>query len=255
MKSVLIIDDGVAIKQYCDQFLSMFFSFSHARYWDEAYRAINQNHPDIIILDKVFNIDKADLINPNKDKAKEGYYIAREIKERFPDLPIIMISLYDPIGTAELSLEFGIDDFIEWNALEIDREILKVKIQRLLSKSCNGYIKEIVRAFYDLGFVGYNKETINLMGEIKDIAANDSNVLLLGETGTGKDLVARIIHALSPRAKEEFAEINLSDLPENLVEDEIFGHEKGAYTDAKSEKISKLETVKNGTVLFNEIGD
>ena len=255
MDSILIIDDGDAIKQYCDQFLSMSYEFIHVKNWAAANSEIIQKHPSLIILDKVFNIPKEDLLNPVKDKAKEGYSIAKEIKERYPEIPIIMISLYNPPETAEISIDFGIDDFIEWSALEQDRKILKVKIDRLLSKSGGTYISGMKNTFYELGFIGEGKQTMNLMESILEISKNDSNVLILGETGTGKDLIARIIHSISSRSGEPFAEINLSDLPENLVEDEIFGHEKGAFTDAKNEKISKLETAKNGTVLFNEIGD
>lgn len=255
MIKILVIDDGDSIREYCEQFLKNDYKIDHATRFKNAQLKISQSSPDIILLDKVFQIPEKDLVNPASDPSREGYFIAKKIKQKYPNIPIIMISYYDPMETAEESMEFGIEDFIEWDALENDPHILETRINRLVEKTSGNYSENLKREFQRFGFIGNSPIGLEIVERIREVAAADSNVLLVGETGTGKDLTARIIHNLSQRSAKPFVELNLCDLPENLIEDELFGHVKGAFTGAVSEKISKLELARNGTIFLNEIGE
>lgn len=255
MMTILIIDDGKDLYKHCKQFLKGNYKLLYANCYSNALKILKKEAIQVILLDKVFNLKRDLLINEAKNPKTEGYAIAKAIKKNYSQIPIIMISLYNPSATAEKTLEFGIDDFIEWEALSLDPEILNRRIEKFHSVNNSILFDKLKNDFLKLGIVGKSNSMKRIFQHIRTLSAKDTHILLTGETGVGKDLLANAIHYLSYRKEFPFIEVNLPSLPETLVENEIFGHEKGAYTDAKTEKKSVLELVGKGTVLFNEIGD
>ncbi|MCK4644469.1 sigma-54-dependent Fis family transcriptional regulator [bacterium] len=252
---ILVIDDGNDIYNFCSQFIREKVKCAHFTNYHDAHNFVKKSKVDVILVDKVFNIEEKDLINISKNHKIEGYAIAERIKKEHSEIPIIMISVHAPGETAQKTLELGIDDFIEWEALSLDPEILIRRIKKLLGAADPAESNKAKMEFKELGIVGNGKLMKSIMARVKKIAQEDTHILFTGETGVGKDMIANAVHYFSGRKDYPFIDLNLSAIPETLVEDEIFGHEKGAFTDAKAEKKSVLEIAGGGTVLFNEIGD
>ena len=186
-----------------------------------------------------------------------GLEVLREAKRADPDLPFILITAYGSVEDAVMAMKEGAFDFIQ---KPVDLDHLKLllnraaKQQELLRE--NLLLREEYAARY--GFpriVGEHPAMQEASQTAQRVAATDSTVLLLGESGTGKELFARAIHHLSPRAEHPFVALNCAAIPEGLVENELFGHERGAYTGAGARKIGKLELAHRGTLFLDEIGD
>ena len=186
-----------------------------------------------------------------------GLDVLREAKRAEPALPFILITAYGSVEDAVTAMKEGAFDFIQ---KPVDLDHLKLlldraaKQQELLRE--NLLLREEYAARY--GFpriVGEHPAMKEASQMTQRTAATDSTVLLLGESGTGKELFARAIHHLSPRAEHPFVALNCAAIPEGLVENELFGHERGAYTGAGARKIGKLEMAHRGTLFLDEIGE
>ncbi len=169
------------------------------------------------------------------------------VKERDRSMPVIMISGYPSIESAVQSMRFG--------ALNFFVKPLKVKelvseIERIRSSRQKAFSESV-----DASIVTRNPRMLQALAEIDRVAATDAPVLITGESGTGKELVASAIHAKSPRSGMPFVKINCAAIPDALLESEMFGHEKGAFTDAVRMHVGKLELADKGTLFFDEIGD
>lgn len=200
---------------------------------------------DILLLDMNFH----SAINTGN----EGLYWLREAKARFPQIAVIMITAYAEIELAVKSLKEGAADFIvkPWH-----NELLLQTLQEVLlekntpkaecKKKNNG--EEVV-------VVGESPCMQTLFLQIDKVAPSDANILLLGENGTGKDLIAQVIHQKSNRKDKAFIKVDVGALTETLFESELFGHKKGAFTDAKEERIGLIEAANGGTLFLDEIGN
>jgi len=200
---------------------------------------------DIVMLDMNFTA----VINTGN----EGLYWLRMIKEKYPKLPVVMITAYADIDLAVRCLKEGAADFIvkPWRndtLLEALEEILQQKNQPNTgnSKHSEGVENNIV---------GASEKMKELFQKISKVAPTDANILILGENGTGKDLIAQAIHRHSLRKEKPFVTVDVGALTDTLFESELFGHKKGAFTDAKGDRTGLIETANGGTLFLNEIGN
>ncbi|WP_305042584.1 sigma-54-dependent transcriptional regulator [Geoalkalibacter sp.] len=242
MKTVLIIDDETSIRLSLEGILQdEGFRPVFAASGEEGLERIREENPDIILLD---------IWMPGID----GLETLRRAKEQWPDLQVIMMSGHGTIETAVKALKLGAYDFIE-KPLALEKVLTCIqnalKMGQLLEE--NRTLK--ARYAKDFEMVG-NSGPINLLKEQISIAAPTSGwVLITGENGTGKELVARAIHNFSQRRDKPFVEVNCAAIPEDLIESELFGHEKGSFTGATALRKGKFDLAHEGTLFLDEIGD
>jgi DNA-binding NtrC family response regulator len=176
---------------------------------------------------------------------------------RDPRRPFILLTAYGSIEKAVEAIKEGAWDFI---AKPVDPEYLLLMIDKALDATRiareNLVLREVLQSETGrTAIIGSSREILQQAEKVRQVAPTQTSVLLRGESGTGKELFARAIHALSPRRDRPFITINSASIPENLLENELFGHEKGSYTGAHMRQIGKLELAQNGTFFFDEIGD
>src|SRR5271168_3770568 len=186
-----------------------------------------------------------------------GLDVLREARKVDSALPVILITAYGSVEEAVTAMKDGAFDFIQ---KPVDLDHLKLLLERAARQQELLRENLLLREEYALryGFpriVGEHPSMKDASQMTQRVAATDSTVLLLGESGTGKELFARAVHHLSPRANHPFVALNCAAIPEGLVENELFGHERGAYTGAGARKIGKLELAHRGTLFLDEIGD
>lgn len=199
---------------------------------------------DLILLDMNFNA----TINTGN----EGIYWLRRIKELKPDSSVIMITAYAEIDLAVRSLKEGASDFIvkPWNNQNLVDSIKEI----LRKKGGNEKIPD-APGYEAIGIVGKSELMTDIYSKIEKVAPTDANILILGENGTGKDLIATAIHQKSLRAQKQFVKVDVGALTETLFESELFGHKKGAFTDAREDREGRFESANNGTLFLDEIGN
>lgn len=205
------------------------------------------------VEDSAYDLVITDIILPGID----GIELLRRLKLKFPEQIVIIITAYASIETAVGALRAGAYDYVIKPIIheEIKRIVRNALRERSLVAE-NLILKKQIEERYDFEkIVGESKEITSLIAEVKKIANSKSNILLLGETGTGKELIARAIHYNSARQDKPFVPINCSAIPENLLESELFGYLKGAFTGATTSKRGLFEEANGGTVFLDEIGD
>jgi two-component system nitrogen regulation response regulator NtrX len=184
----------------------------------------------------------------------DGMEVLERMKGQIPNLPVIMISGHGNIELAVKAVKLGAYDFIE-KPLSLEKVLLAVNNALLFSKleQENRALRQEVERKYEI--VGNSAEVQKLKEQIKIVAPTNGWVLINGENGTGKELVARAIHRLSLRAERSFVEVNCAAIPEELIESELFGHEKGSFTGALTKKRGKFDLAHEGTLFLDEIAD
>ncbi len=189
---------------------------------------------------------------------RDGLAILKEIARDFPDTLVIMMTAYSTVDSAVEAMKLGAYDYVN-KPFNMDELLLTIE-KALETTSLRREIKTLrsqqKEKFGSKQIIGSSPEMMKVFELIDRVSQSDTTtVLLQGESGTGKDLVAKVIHYKSQRAGKPFMTITCSALPDNLLESELFGHERGAFTDAKSQKIGLVELAENGTVFMDEIGD
>jgi len=206
---------------------------------------LQRNQVDLVLLDMNFN----SAINTGN----EGLYWLKKIKEWKPNICVIMITAYGDIDLAVRSLKEGANDFIvkPWH-----NEKLIATIKDLLDKKEGVKPKASVKsAAGETSILGDSDVMQDIFYKVNKIAPTDANILLLGENGTGKDLMAKAIHERSLRADKPFVKVDVGALTDTLFESELFGHKKGAYTDAREDRTGRFEDAEGGTLFLDEIGN
>ena len=255
MIKVLIIDDGIDITNYCHQFISNGFEYDHIKSGVNLSKKLEKKNYNLILLDKSFTkIEKSELLGPVKDADNEGLRILTAIKKLDNNIPVIMVTAHADYDSMSSALHLGAFDYVEWDALQKDYLFLKLKMERAVEweKSAR---KELVEKYNQWGLIGKSRVMVKLFQLVETALNSDSTLLLQGETGTGKDLVAKIIHLHGERSENPFVSVNCAAIPSSLLEVELFGHEKGVYTDAKERRSGKFELANGGTIFLNEIGE
>ncbi len=213
---------------------------------------LDENDWDIVLLDMNF---KAGINSGN-----EGLYWLRKIKEHNPDILVILITAYSEVNIAVKGIKEGAYDFIT-KPWDIDKLIttlhaaLKLRESERKVKKLKGFQKVVIENSLSTpnDFLGSSPKMTEVFKTIRKVAATDANILILGENGTGKELVAREVHRLSGRKKELFVSVDLGSINENLFESEMFGHIKGAFTDAQSDRTGRFVAASGGTLFLDEI--
>ena len=202
---------------------------------------------DVILLDMNFN----SAVNTGN----EGIFWLNEIKKKGSDTEVIMITAYGDIDLAVRSLKEGASDFIvkPWHnekLIYIIKEALKRKTDKTITKSLS--LADLV---IGKELLGESEVMQEIFLKIEKISPTDANILILGENGTGKDLIAKAIHQQSMRSNMPFVKVDVGALTETLFESELFGHTKGAFTDAREDRMGRFEAAKGGTLFLDEIGN
>jgi two-component system nitrogen regulation response regulator NtrX len=240
--SVLIVDDEPSILQSLSGLLyDEGFEVMTATNGYEALKIIDSESPDLVLLD---------IWMPGID----GIETLKEIKKNNAFIQVIIISGHGTIETAVKATKLGAFDLIE-KPLSIDKVIVAINnalnFRRLEEE--NRYLRKKTIEKHSIN--GDSPQTVTLKKQIAIAAPTDAWILITGENGTGKELVARTIHQLSPRAAQPFVDVSCAAIPEELIESELFGHEKGVFTEATGKKRGKFELANNGTIFLDEIGD
>ncbi|HTJ13195.1 MAG TPA: sigma-54 dependent transcriptional regulator [Dinghuibacter sp.] len=201
--------------------------------------------PDLILLDMNFNAS----INTGN----EGIYWLKRIKELKPDVAVIMITAYGDIDLAVRSLKEGASDFVvkPWH----NEKLVDTMEDALGGSRSQSSLDRSSSKIIGSELLGVSGAMQDIFFKIEKIAPTDANILILGENGTGKDLVARAIHERSLRAAKPFVKVDVGALTETLFESELFGHKKGAFTDAREDRMGRFESAEGGTLFLDEIGN
>lgn len=187
----------------------------------------------------------------------DGISLMRKLRKIIPDVPVIVITAFGSIETAVEAMKEGAFDYI---TKPFDREEIRILVSKALShgalKKENAYLRQEVRRRATLDdLIGHSPNMREVYALAGQVAATHTTVLITGESGTGKELLARAIHHASPRTNGPFIAINCASIPESLLESELFGFEKGAFTGAEREKPGRIELAEHGTLFLDEIGD
>jgi len=240
--AVLIVDDEVSIIDSLEGILSDDgFEVMHAFNGYEALKKIEKQSPDIVLLD---------IWMPGMD----GIETLREIKKTSPHLPVVMITGHGTIESAVDATKSGAYDFLE-KPLSIDKVMVTINNAlnfRKLEEE-NIYLRK--KSIEKNSITGSSPAVQKLYGEVMNSAPSDASILITGENGTGKEMVARTIHQFSLRPEQPFIIINCAAIPEKTLDSELFGHEKGAFKEARSKNKGKFELASEGTLFLDEIGD
>ncbi|MCP3177090.1 sigma-54 dependent transcriptional regulator [Desulfuromonas sp. KJ2020] len=242
MKTILIVDDEESIRESLKGiFQDEGFRPLFAQNGEEALQALREETPDLILLD---------IWMPGMD----GIETLRRIREDFPDQLVVMMSGHGTIETAVKATKLGAYDFIE-KPLSLEKVLLciqnAIRVTQLVQE--NQSLKSKIDK--DNEMIGVSSHIKELKRQIAMAAPTSGWVLITGENGTGKELVAREIHTLSNRREKPFVEVNCAAIPEELIESELFGHEKGAFTGATAQRKGKFDLAHEGTLFLDEIGD
>ena len=244
--SILVVEDGKSQREMLCEFLSgEGFEVSGVDRGDKALESVKKDYFDLLLLDF-------------KMPGMDGMQVLEEVKNINPEIDVIMMTAYGTVETAVRAIKTGAADYIT-KPIELEELLIlieKISERRVLLRENEALRDELRGKGITTDQIIYESaamdEVINLAGRV---ATSNATVLIQGESGTGKELVARLIHTLSPRAPKSMITVNCGALPENLLESELFGHEKGAFTGASQRRIGRFEEADGGTLFLDEIGE
>jgi len=242
MNKILIIDDE---KEICESMKMILDYESYNAYFStsaiQGLKILEENHPNCLLLD----IQMPEM---------SGFEVLKKVKELSPSISVIIISAHGSVENAVKATRLGAFDFIE---KPIDRDKLLISVRNAIEQTKllteNIEIKKSLEGSGDI--LGQSKSIKSILELIEKVAPLDTRVLITGENGTGKELVARAIHKRSQRKDKPFVEVNCAAIPNELIESELFGHEKGSFTGAVNQRIGRFELANKGSIFLDEVGD
>ncbi|PLX96496.1 MAG: Fis family transcriptional regulator [Desulfuromonas sp.] len=242
MENILIVDDEAFIRENLERILA-----------EDGFRTIATEDPGQAI--KIVAEEEISLVLLDLNLgSSSGLDVLRAMREVDPEILVIIITGYGTVESAVEALKIGAYDYIK-KPFKADAIHLIVKLA-LEAQNLRRKVKRLSRDAAGINMVGNSAALEQIFHQIREVAKHETaTVLITGESGTGKELVAQAIHKLSPRREQPFIEINCGSLPFNLLETELFGHERGAFTDAKNRKIGLFEEADRGTIFLDEIGE
>ncbi|MBI3278966.1 MAG: sigma-54-dependent Fis family transcriptional regulator [Acidobacteria bacterium] len=241
---ILVIDDEGDIRESLETLLGMEgYAVEGAATATEGTRALARTNYDLVLLD---------LMLPDRS----GMEVLKEIRQRDTITPVIFLTAYGSINVAVQALKSGASDYF---AKPWDNEKLLVEIQTMIAKrrleAENRELKRALKERYSFpNIIGRSEGMLRVLDLVETVAPSRTTILLTGETGTGKEIIAKAIHAHSPRADQPFVPVNSGSLPPDLLESTLFGHVKGAFTSAYAAQKGYFEVANGGTIFFDEIG-
>ena len=241
---MLVVDDERGVRESLRMLLGEECTVAEAGSVDEGLAALALSSPDLVLLD---------LVMPGRS----GFDLLSAL-EGVPDPPpVVVLTATRNVATAVEAMKRGAADFVT-KPFEI--EALRIKVRQLLERRALEREVEVLRARVEEGerlgsLLGRSAAMREVFRTVRRVAASAATILVRGESGTGKELVARAIHELSPRAAGPFVALNCAAMPANLIESELFGHERGAFTDARERRIGRFESATGGTLFLDEIGE
>ena len=252
MSKILIVDDDPAVRA------SLVLLLKHAGHKpvaisgpEQADKAIAEILPDLVLLDMNFS---------RETSGQEGLEFLRRIGSTQPTIPVILITAWGSIDLAVEGMKSGAVDFINkpWqnaHLLESVETALEISSGKNAATAVSGTRQEL-DGKYDLSkIIGEDPQLLDVLATIGRVSKTSASVLILGESGTGKELVAEAIHLNSERANQPFVKVNLGGISSTLFESEMFGHKKGAFTDARNDRIGRFQKADRGSIFLDEIGD
>ena len=244
MSRILVVDDEVSIYESLRMVLEKDHELAWATNAKEAMRRIQEHRPDLILMD---------IIMPGVD----GIALLEAVRESDRLVPIIMLTATKMVKTAVEAMKKGASDYIlkPFDVEEMRLIITRALANRALEQEVQFLRSEVDKRYSFHSLVGKSRPMREIYSKIEQMAPTRSTVLITGESGTGKELVARAIHFNSPRKDKPFIAINCAAIPEALIETELFGHEKGAFTNALNQRFGQFELAQEGTLFLDEIGD
>ena len=246
---ILVIDDDSAIRT------SLSFMLKRAKYDvqavsspKEAMAVVRSVSPELILMDMNFSLTTS---------GNEGITLLKQVKIFRPESPVILMTAWGSIDLAVKGMQAGAFDFITkpWNNAALMQRIETALELNKKQKTAEEDEKKENTEFDRSHIIGKSKALMNVLETIKRICRTNASVLITGESGTGKELIAEAVHRNSPRAKKPFVKVNLGGISQSLFESEMFGHKKGAFTDASSDRVGRFELADKGTIFLDEIGD
>ena len=244
---ILVIDDDSSIRT------SLSLMLKRAKYDvqavsspKEAMAVVRAVAPELILMDMNFSLTTS---------GDEGITLLKQVKIFRPESPVILMTAWGSIDLAVKGMQAGAFDFITkpWN-----NAALMLRIETALELNNKRKAEEEKKEGDDFDrshIIGKSKALMDVLETIKRICRTNASVLITGESGTGKELIAEAVHRNSPRAKKPFVKVNLGGISQSLFESEMFGHKKGAFTDASSDRVGRFELADKGTIFLDEIGD
>jgi two-component system response regulator AtoC len=244
-KRVLIADDEKNMRWVLGEALAAEgYEVIEAASGKEALAKIDELAPDLMVLD-------------HKMPAPDGMEVLRRIRSKGIDFPVIMLTAHGNVTSAVDAMKAGATEYL---TKPFDLEELKLAIGKAiriseLSAEVDRLREELERDWDVEGIVAADPHMVEILGTVEKVAPTSATVMIYGESGTGKELIARAIHRLSPRGDKPFVEVHAGALPETLLESELFGYEKGAFTGAMTAKPGRFELANGGTLFLDEVGD
>jgi two-component system response regulator HydG len=252
LAKILIIEDNDTMREAMAAIIGkMGQEFDSAKNGLDGLQFFEKNAYDLVVTDY-------------KMEGMDGLEVLKQVKEKYPSTEVLIITAYGTIELAVEAMKLGAVDFI---TKPFSHEEFKLKIERILQRirekkefarlsDENIYLRDELEEQFNYGeIIGKSKPMQEVYRTLEKVAPTDSSVLIYGESGTGKELIARAIHKLSPRKDKPFIRVNCGALVETLLESELFGHEKGAFTGAMKRKKGRFELAHQGSIFLDEIGD
>jgi two-component system NtrC family response regulator len=249
---ILIIDDDIAVTTSLSLLMKQNgYRALTAGEPSEALRTIHEQAIDLVIMDMNFS---------RETSGEEGLHLLKDIKKDMPHVPVILITAWGSIPLAVEGMKSGAIDFITkpWNNNNL---LQSVRTSLSLSEDSRAvkrgkYSRQMLDEKYDFeGIIGEDPAFLDVLETVGRVSATDASVLIIGESGTGKELIAEAIHQNSPRRNQQFVKVNLGGISSTLFESEMFGHTRGAFTDAKHHRVGRFQMADKGTIFLDEIGD
>ena len=243
-KRVLAVDDELGVRESIRILLSADYDVASVASGDAALEAIQRERPHLVLLD---------IIMPGMD----GMELLERIRATDPGLPVVILTATKTVKTAVAAMKLGAFDYLQ-KPFDVDE--LRLIVERATRNAeLEAEVKRLRHELRSQGtlraIVGKSPQMQGVLRTVKTVAPLKTTVLITGESGTGKELVARALHSESPRAEEPWVVLNCAAIPESLLESELFGHERGAFTDAHARKIGLFEQAHRGTIFLDEIGE
>lgn len=246
-RSLLIVEDDLALQKQIKWSLDRFESVTaHDR--ESALLQLRRSRPAVVTMDLG--------LPPDADSVSEGFRLLEQMMVADPDIKVIVLTGQNDQANALRAVAMGAYDFF---AKPFEPELLNLTVERAFRlfelQSENRRLQELHQPDALSGLMTRDPEMLRICRMIEKVASSNATVMLLGESGTGKEVLARGLHQSSPRRAEKFVAINCAAIPENLLESELFGYEKGAFTGAAKTTLGKIEVANGGTLMLDEIGD